>query len=54
MDDEKKYVWEGQELEYIKVAYKAIKRIMEVEGKTQDTGFKSVKYYLATLIADNI
>ena len=54
MENEKKYVWEGQELEDIKIAYKAIKRIMKVEGKTQDTGFKSVKYYLATLIADSI
>ena len=54
MEDEKKYVWEDQELEDIKIAYNAIKRVMEVEGKTQDTGFKSVKYYLATLIADNI
>jgi len=50
--DQKQYVWSGDELSDIKTAYKIIKRIMQVEGKTQDNGFKSVKYYLATLIAD--
>lgn len=51
-EDQKQYVWSRDELTDIKIAYKIIKRIMQIEGKTQDTGFKSVKYYLATLIAD--
>lgn len=48
----KQYVWNKDELNDIKIAYKIIKQIMKVEGKQQDTGFKSVKYYLATIIAD--
>ena len=51
-EDQKQYVWSRDELTDVKIAYKIIKRIMQVEGKTQDNAFKSVKYYLATLIAD--
>lgn len=54
MEDQNKYFWRGGELEDIKIAYKAIKRIMEIEKKKQDNSFKVVKNYLANIIADSI
>ena len=42
------------ETKELMIAYKVISKIMEENQKTQDTSFKSVKYWLATKICDQL